>query len=117
MMVDLLADRATYDLRPVDSATHGPKSRTAEPLLPAVPKAWSMRFERIAVDHRIMGGVPCVAGTRIPVATVVSLIAEGSSEIDVVAAYPQLVVADVREALRYAAEAVRERELPLRAGA
>lgn len=64
-----------------------------------------------------MGGVPCIAGTRIPVATVVSLVAEGSSEQAIVAAYPQLTVDDVREALRYAAEAVRERELPLRAGA
>lgn len=76
-----------------------------------------MRFDRISVDHQVMGGVPCIAGTRIPVATVVSLVAEGSSEQAIVAAYPQLTVDDVREALRYAAEAVRERELPLRAGA
>lgn len=64
-----------------------------------------------------MGGVPCIAGTRIPVATIVSLVAEGSTEQAVVDVYPQLTVDDVREALRYAAEAVRERELPLRAGA
>jgi uncharacterized protein (DUF433 family) len=64
-----------------------------------------------------MGGVPCVAGTRIPVATVVSLVAEGSTESEIVGAYPQLAIEDVREALRYAAEAVRERQLPLRAGA
>lgn len=64
-----------------------------------------------------MGGVPCIAGTRIPVATVVSHVAEGSTESEIVAAYPQLSTEDVREALRYAAEAVRERELPLRAGA
>lgn len=76
-----------------------------------------MRFDRISVDHQVMGGVPCIAGTRIPVATVVSLVAEGSSEQTIVDAYPQLTVDDVREALRYAAEAVRERELPLRAGA
>jgi uncharacterized protein (DUF433 family) len=76
-----------------------------------------VRFERISIDHRIMGGVPCVAGTRIPVATVVSLVAEGSTIAEIVADYPQLNVDDVREALRYAAEAVRERELPLRAGA
>ena len=34
-------------------------------------------FDRISVDHRIMGGAPCIAGTRIPVATVVSMVAEG----------------------------------------
>lgn len=76
-----------------------------------------MRFDRISVDHQVMGGVPCITGTRIPVATVVSLVAEGESEQAIVDAYSQLTVDDVREALRYAAEAVRERELPLRAGA
>jgi predicted nuclease of predicted toxin-antitoxin system len=36
-----------------------------------------MDLARITVDHQIMGGVPCVAGTRIPVTTVVGLIADG----------------------------------------
>ena len=76
-----------------------------------------MGFERISVDHQVMGGVPCIRGTRIPVATVVSLVAEGSSAADIVTAYPQLDVNDVRAALEYAAATVRERELPLRAGA
>jgi uncharacterized protein (DUF433 family) len=76
-----------------------------------------MRFDRINVDHRIMGGLPCIVGTRIPVATVVSLIAEGESADQIVAAFPQLELGDVRQALEYAAAAVRERELPLRATA
>jgi uncharacterized protein (DUF433 family) len=75
-----------------------------------------MGFERISVDHQVMGGVPCIRGTRIPVATVVSLVAEGSSAADIVTGYPQLDVNDVRAALEYAAATVRERELPLRAG-
>jgi uncharacterized protein (DUF433 family) len=75
-----------------------------------------MRFERISVDPRVMGGVPCAAGTRIPVATIVSLVAEGATPNDIVADYPQLVVDDVRAALEYAAARVRERELPLRSG-
>jgi uncharacterized protein (DUF433 family) len=29
------------------------------------------------IDHRVMGGVPCVAGTRIPVATVIGLLGQG----------------------------------------
>ncbi|MPY99041.1 MAG: hypothetical protein GEU97_13775 [Actinophytocola sp.] len=45
------------------------------------------------------GGVPCIRGTRIP------------------ADYPQLEAADLCEALRYAAAALRERELPLRPSA
>jgi uncharacterized protein (DUF433 family) len=71
-------------------------------------------FERISVDHRVMGGVPCIRGTRIPVATVVASLAEGMTPEDLVREFPQLVPDDVAEALRYAAAAVDERELPLR---
>ena len=60
-----------------------------------------------------MGGVPCIRGLRIPVATVVGMVAEGMSDQEILAAYPDLEVEDIREAVRYAAEAVRERELPL----
>ena len=75
-----------------------------------------MRFERITVDPRQMGGVPCVRRLRIPVATVVGMVADGMTEEEILRAYPDLEVEDVREALRYAAEALRERELPLIAG-
>lgn len=74
-----------------------------------------MKFTRITVDPAQMGGVPCIRGMRIPVATVVGMVADGMAEAEIVAAYPDLTAADVREALRYAAEAVRERELPLAA--
>ena len=74
-----------------------------------------MSFTRITVRPDQMGGVPCVRGLRIPVATVVGMIADGMSEPEIIAAYPDLEVEDVREAIRYAAEAVRERELPLAA--
>jgi uncharacterized protein (DUF433 family) len=75
-----------------------------------------MLFERISVDRRVMGGVPCIIGTCLPVATIVSLVAEGAIPADIVANYPHLVVDDVRAALEYAAATVRERELPLRTG-
>jgi uncharacterized protein (DUF433 family) len=74
-----------------------------------------MSFARITVRADQMGGVPCVRGLRIPVATVVGMVADGMSEEDILAAYPDLEVEDIREAMRYAAEAVRERELPLAA--
>lgn len=76
-----------------------------------------MRFERITVEPDKMGGVPCIRGLRIPVATVVGMVAEGMSVDEILADYPDLEAEDVREALQYAAEAVRERELPLRLGA
>jgi uncharacterized protein (DUF433 family) len=72
-----------------------------------------MKFNRITVDSRQMGGVPCLRGLRIPVATVVAMIADGMTEAEILAAYPDLQPEDIAQALRYAAEAVRERELPL----
>jgi uncharacterized protein (DUF433 family) len=60
-----------------------------------------------------MGGVPCIRGLRIPVATVVGMVADGMPETEILAAYPDLEAEDIREALRFAAEAVRERALPL----
>jgi uncharacterized protein (DUF433 family) len=73
-----------------------------------------VRFERISVDPAIMGGVPCLRGLRIPVATVIAMVADGMTTADIVADLPDLTAADVSEALHFAAEAVRERALPLR---
>jgi uncharacterized protein (DUF433 family) len=72
-----------------------------------------MKFERITVNPEQMGGVPCIRGLRIPVATIVGMVAEGMSEAQILRAYPDLKKEDIREALRYAAEAVKERELPV----
>ncbi len=72
-----------------------------------------MTFERITINADQMGGAPCIRGLRIPVATVVAMVADGMSNEEVLAAYPDLEPEDIPEALRYAAEAVRERELHL----
>jgi len=73
-----------------------------------------MSFERITVDPDKMAGQPCIRGLRIPVATVVTMVADGMTVDEIVDELPELEPADVAEALRYAAAAVRERELPLR---
>lgn len=73
-----------------------------------------MAFERITVDPDRMGGLPCIRGLRVPVATVVAMVADGMSVDDILADLPYLEAEDVAEALRYASAAVRERELPLR---
>jgi uncharacterized protein (DUF433 family) len=73
----------------------------------------AMRFTRITVNPRQMAGVPCIRGLRIPVATVVGMVADGMTESEILTAYPDLEREDLTEALKYAAEAVRERELPL----
>ncbi len=73
----------------------------------------SVKFTRITSDPRQMGGMPCIRGLRIPVATVVGMIADGMTETEILSAYPDLEGEDIHEALRYAAEVVRERTLPL----
>jgi uncharacterized protein (DUF433 family) len=72
-----------------------------------------MNFTRITVNPEQMGGIPCVRGVRIPIATVIGMIANGMTEKEILAAYPDLEREDIYEALRYAADAMRERELPL----
>ena len=68
---------------------------------------------RITVNPDQMGGVPCVRGLRIPVATVVNMIAEGMDPGEVIAELPPLEHEDVFAALRFAADAVSDREIPL----
>jgi uncharacterized protein (DUF433 family) len=72
-----------------------------------------MKFVRITVNPKQMDGVPCIRGLRIPVASVVAMLADRMTEPEIIEAYPDLEAEDIRESLRYAAEAVRERELPL----
>ena len=75
-----------------------------------------MKFTRITVNPHQMGGVACIRGLRIPVASVVGMVADGMTQAEILKAYPDLEAADIQEALQYAAEAVRERTLPLVAG-
>ena len=70
-----------------------------------------MKFTRITVSPHQMDGVPCIRGLRIPVATVVSMVADRMPEDEILAAFPNLETEDIQEALHYAAEAVRERQL------
>ena len=70
-------------------------------------------FEHITVDPAQMGGVPCVRHLRIPVATVLRLLAGGLTEPEILSEYPDLRTEDIRECLRFAAASAMERELPL----
>lgn len=73
----------------------------------------NMKFTRITVDPAQMGGAPCIRGLRIPVATVIEMIADEMTVNDILNAYPDLTEEDIHESILYAAEAVREREIPL----
>lgn len=72
-----------------------------------------MKFKRITFNPDQMDGLPCIRGLRIPVATVVDMIAAGMTNDGILNAYPDLELEDIREALQFAASAVRERQLPL----
>jgi uncharacterized protein (DUF433 family) len=72
-----------------------------------------MAFNRITVNPEQMAGVPCIRGLRIPVSIIVGMFAEGFSEQQILGDYPDLELEDIREALRFAAESVRERQIPL----
>ena len=68
---------------------------------------------RITIDPKQMNGVPCIRGLRIPVATVVGMVAEGMAQQEILGDLPDLEPEDIQAALIFAAEAVRERELPV----
>lgn len=74
-------------------------------------------MNRLTVNHHQMGGVPCIRGLRIPVATVVNMIADGMTPDEVVAELPPLELEDVAAALRFAADTVSDREILLQPSA
>jgi len=69
-------------------------------------------MSHISIDHRVMAGVPCITNTRIPVATVVSMVADGASAEEIVGEFPQLSADAITAALQFAADAVVQGELP-----
>ena len=72
--------------------------------------------ERISIDPNICHGKPCIKGTRIWVSLIVDNLAAGSSETEILNAYPSLAKEDLKAALAYAAEMARERyvDIPLK---
>ena len=68
---------------------------------------------RITLDPTVMGGKPCVRGTRVTVGTLVGLVASGKTTEEVLAMYPYVKREDILEALEYAAWRSEEKELLL----
>ena len=73
---------------------------------------WNI-LDQITADPAQMGGVPCIRGLRIPVSTIVGLLADGMTTEQILDAYPDLEREDVQEALRYAALLTQDREVEL----
>lgn len=74
-----------------------------------------MAFDRITIDHKKMGGLPCIRDLRIPVSTILGQLAAGREIAEILEDFPDLEPEDILAALEYAAAAVQERELPLAA--
>jgi len=72
--------------------------------------------ERISIDPNVCHGKPCIKGTRIWVSLIVDNLAAGSTEDEILEAYPSLRRKDIRAALAYASEMARERyvDIPLK---
>ena len=70
-------------------------------------------LDRITIDPKVCGGKPCIKGTRIWVSLILDFLADGLTEAELLAEYPQLVHADVLAAIAYGAEAARERVIPV----
>lgn len=60
-------------------------------------------FERITFDTQVMGGRACIRGMRITVSLVLSLVANGMNNREIIEAYPYLEVEDIQACLNYAA--------------
>ena len=72
-----------------------------------------MAFERITIDPKRMGGVPCIRDLRVTVGMVLGQLAAGRTTQELLADYPYLDRADVLAALEYAAAVVSEHEVPI----
>lgn len=70
-------------------------------------------LERITHDPDVMGGKPCVRGTRVTVGTILGLLASGHGEREILKAYPYLEAEDIRESLSYASWRLEEFEAPI----
>jgi len=60
-------------------------------------------FDRITFDKNIMAGRACIRGMRITVSLIVSLVANGMAEEEILSEYPDLDPDDINQALKYAA--------------
>ena len=70
-------------------------------------------FDRITMDPAVMGGKPCIRGMRVTVGMIVEAMAAGRTLQDLLADFPYLEEADIRQALGYAAQLAQGHEVSL----
>ena len=69
--------------------------------------------DRIEINPDVMLGKPVIRGTRVTVELILRKLGEGSTELDLLDAYPHLSDADIRAAISYAADVVAHEEVLL----
>ena len=69
-----------------------------------------MYMNQIEIDPRVCGGKPVIRGTRIPVAVLVTQLAEGQSWKEIMRGYPELSEEAIRAALQYASASIEHTE-------
>lgn len=70
-------------------------------------------MNRITVNPAQCGGMACIRGLRIPVASVLKMLASGMPQEDILSEYPDLVIEDIRACLEYAAWLASEKISPI----
>jgi uncharacterized protein (DUF433 family) len=70
-------------------------------------------LDRISINPEVCGGKPCIKGTRLWVSLILDFLADGTTEAELFADYPQLTHEDVMAAIAYGAELSRERVVPV----
>ena len=70
-------------------------------------------LDRIVIDPNVCFGKPCIKGTRIWVSLILDFLASGKTAEQILEAYPLLTADDIRAAIAYGAEVVRERVIPV----
>lgn len=64
-------------------------------------------FTHISYNPEVLSGKPHIVGTRISIEFILELVASGATKDDLLKAYPQLTAEAIEEALRYAAQSVK----------
>ena len=68
----------------------------------------NQKFPNIVATPGIVSGRPRIINTRLSVEFILGLMADGSSVENIVLVYPQLTVEQVREAIRFATDSLRQ---------
>jgi uncharacterized protein (DUF433 family) len=64
-------------------------------------------FTHISYDPEVLSGKPHIIGTRLSIEFILELVASGATRDNMLKAYPQLTAEAIEEALRYAAQSVK----------